>query len=177
MNREELLNLVNAVRERPSELSNLEVKAAEGGTPKRLFAAMSAFANSPGGGVILLGLDDDTFEVCGVGDAQQLQEEISDVANDEMEPPLRPEFTLDELDGKTVVAVEIAEVPPAQRPCFYKKAGLNGGSYIRVGNTNRQMTEYEVFGYISSRGQPKDDEDLVPDAGLDDLDLGALDHY
>src|SRR5947209_1572541 len=153
MTREELLDLVAAVREHPSELSNLEVKAAKGGTPKRLFEAMSAFANRPGGGVILLGLDENNnFDVCGVGDAQRAQEEISHVANGDMEPALRPEFTLDEIDGKTVMAVEVAEIPAGMRPCYYKPAGLNGGSYIRVGNTNRQMTDYEVFGYVSSRG-------------------------
>jgi ATP-dependent DNA helicase RecG len=39
------------------------------------------------------------------------------------------------------------------------------------------MTEYEVFGYLSGRGQPKHDEDLVADATLNDLDSVLLDKY
>ena len=58
-----------------------------------------------------------------------------------------------------------------------KPAGLSSGAYIRSGNTNRQMTEYEVFGYLSGRGQPKHDEDLVANAALTDLDPALLEKY
>ncbi len=94
-----------------------------------------------------------------------------------MEPALRPHFLVDEIDGETVVMVEVDEIPAAQKPCFYKPAGLPKGAYLRVGNTNRQMTEYEVFGYLSNRGQPMHDEEIVPTATLDDLDAGLLDGY
>jgi hypothetical protein len=39
------------------------------------------------------------------------------------------------------------------------------------------MTEYEVFGYLSGRRQPLDDEEVVPDAGEMDLDEEAVDSY
>ena len=68
MTREELRRLVEEVRQRQSELDNVEVKSARGGTPKRLFESFSAFANS-GGGVLLFGLDEEgDFSVTGVGD-------------------------------------------------------------------------------------------------------------
>ena len=93
------------------------------------------------------GLDESTdFSITGVGDAHRLQEEITSLASDNMEPALRPEFTVDEIDGDTVVAAEIDEVPASQKPCFYKNAGLPKGAYLRVGNTNRQMTEYPRAG-------------------------------
>jgi ATP-dependent DNA helicase RecG len=84
---------------------------------------------------------------------------------------------VDEIDGETVVRVEVDEIPATQKPCFYKPTGLPKGAYLRVGNTNRQMTEYEVFGYLSNRGQPMHDEEIVPTATLDDLDAGLLDGY
>jgi len=84
---------------------------------------------------------------------------------------------VDEIDGQTVIAVEIAEVSLDQKPCYYRPAGLNGGAYIRVGNTNRQMTGYEIFGYVSARGQPTDDEQPVPEAMPADLDAARLDEY
>jgi len=39
------------------------------------------------------------------------------------------------------------------------------------------MTEYEVFGYLSGRKQPTHDEEIVPDATMEDLDKGLLDDY
>jgi ATP-dependent DNA helicase RecG len=175
---QELKKLVGELQATQSESDTVEVKTAKGGTPKRLYGAMSAFANRTGGGIIVFGLDESTdFSITGVGDAHQLQEEITSLASDNMEPALRPEFTVDEIDGETVVAVEIDEVPASQKPCFYKTAGLPKGAYLRVGNTNRQMTEYEVFGYLSGRGQPTHDEDTVPDASLEDLDSSLIETY
>lgn len=171
MTLEELRQLVADVQRRRSELDNVEVKAARGGTPKRLYEALSAFANRTGGGVLLFGLDEaKDFSVVGVGNVQRLQEELTHLASAEMEPALRPQVVVDEIAGETVIAVEIEEVAANQKPCFYKPAGLSSGAYIRSGNTNRQMTEYEVFGYLSTRGQPKHDEDLVTEAAFNDLD-------
>jgi ATP-dependent DNA helicase RecG len=97
---------------RQSEVNKVEVKAARGGTPQRLYESLSAFANLTGGGVLLFGLNEKgRFEAVGVGDAQRLQEEIGQLASGEMEPALRPEFTVDEIDGETLVAAVISEVP------------------------------------------------------------------
>jgi len=174
----ELRQLINEVQKRQTESDHVEVKAASGATPKRLYEPLSAFANRTGGGVLLCGLDESRdFSVVGVRDAHRLQEEITHLASADMEPALRPLFLVDEIEDETVVAVEIEEIPAAQKPCFYKQAGLPKGAYLRVGNTNRQMTEYEVFGYLSGRGQPMHDEEIVPDATLDDLNNGLLDDY
>ena len=178
MTRNELRQLIAEVQKRQSEFDHVEVKAARGGTPRRLYEPLSAFANRTGGGVLVFGLDESRdFSVVGVGDAHRLQEDITSLASADMEPALRPQFMVDEIDDETVVAVEIEETPAAQKPCFYKQAGLPKGAYLRVGNTNRQMTEYEVFGYLSGRGQPTHDEEIVPDATPEDLDKGLLDDY
>jgi len=50
MTREELLQLIALVQRQQTELDNLEVKAARGGTPRRLFEALAAFANRTGYG-------------------------------------------------------------------------------------------------------------------------------
>jgi ATP-dependent DNA helicase RecG len=174
----ELRKLVAEIRSSQSESETIEVKTARGGTPKRLYEALSAFANRTGGGIILFGLDESKdFSIVGVGDAHRLQEEITSLASVNMEPALRPQFTVDDIDDLTVVAAEIDEIPASQKPCFYKTAGLPKGAYLRVGNTNRQMTEYEVFGYLSGRVQPTHDEDTVPDASLEDLDNSLIETY
>jgi ATP-dependent DNA helicase RecG len=178
MTRDELRQLIADVQYHQSELASVEVKAARGGTPRRLYESLSAFANQTGGGVLLFGLNElSDFTVVGVGDVQRLQEDITHLASSEMEPILRPHFLVDEVDGETVMVAEIDEVPVVQKPCFYKPAGLPRGAYLRVGNTNRQMTEYEIFGYLSSRGQPTFDEEVIPNATLEALDSILLDEY
>jgi ATP-dependent DNA helicase RecG len=169
MTPQEMRELVGNVQRRRGESDNIEVKAARGGTPKRLYESLSAFANHTGGGVVLFGLDESSdFAVSGVGNAQRLQEEITHLASSELEPPLRPKFAVDEIDGETVVAVEIDELPASHKPCFYKPAGLPKGAYLRVGNTNRQMTDYEVFdGGHACRREPwqRDQVDVAGVAG------------
>jgi len=177
MTRDELLALIADLRRRESESSAIEVKSAHRGTPKHLFEPLSALANRTGGGVLLFGLNEaDEYRIVGVGDAGRLQEDISGVAAD-MEPAVRPEFVVEEIEGKLVVAAEVPEVPPQQRPCYYRPSGLQKGSFIRVGNSNRLMTGYEIFGYVSGRGQPMFDEEAVSGATLEDLDAGKLEGY
>lgn len=178
MTREELLELIIEVQRCQSELGDVEVKSAQRGTPQRLFEPLSALANRKGSGVMLFGMDENrNFEVVGVGKVHRLQEEISHLAASEMEPALRPEFTVEDIEGKMVVAVEVSELSAEQKPCFYKPAGLQRGSYIRVGNTNRQMTDYEIFGYVSARTQPILDEEPGLNATIEDLNQVELDDY
>jgi len=178
LTQEELLQIIAEVQRHHSELDDVEVKSARGGTPKRVYESLSAFANRPGGGVILFGLNEgEKFKIVGVENVTRLQEDISSLASSEMEPALRPEFTVQTVQDKAVVVIEVPEISPEQKPCHYKPAGLQKGSCIRVGNTNRQMTDYEIFGYVSSRCQPTLDEDAVRDATLEDLNRLTLENF
>jgi ATP-dependent DNA helicase RecG len=172
-----LVQLISDLRRHGTELAFVEVKAAHRGTPRRLYEPLSAFANRNAGGVLLLGLDETRdFRVVGVQDARRLQEDISGTAS-KMEPALRPEFTVQIVEGHTVVAVEVPEVSMGSRPCHYKPSGMQAGSFIRVGNTTQRMTDYEIFGYVSARSRPAFDEQPVPEASLDDLDLERVEAY
>jgi len=116
MDRSEILRHISDLRRRHGELESVEAKAAHTGTPADLYKPLSAFANRPGGGILLFGLDEDAgFEVVGVGNPRKLQEDISGIAS-QMEPPLRPLFSVEEIEGGTVVAVEIPEVAYDQKP-------------------------------------------------------------
>jgi len=63
MTHDELLELIADIQQLQSELDDIEVKSAQGGTPQRLYEPLSAFANR-NGGVILFGLDESRdFEI------------------------------------------------------------------------------------------------------------------
>ena len=177
MDRESILRLITELRRRHGELEGVEAKAAHTGTPADLFKPLSAFANRAGGGILLFGLDEDAgFKVVGVGNPRKLQEDLSGLAA-QMEPPLRPSFSVEEIEGGTVVAVEVPEVAYDQKPCYHRPHHLQEGSFIRVGNSTRRMSDYEIYSFISSRTQPKFDDEPILEATLEDLDRGKLEEY
>ena len=173
----EALELIEAIRSGRFESELVEVKASHRALPSRIYEALSAFANHDEGGIIVLGLDERRgFAPVGVFDPQAATAQLMDIAR-RMDPALSPSTIVVYVEDAPVIVVDVAECLYDQKPCFYKQAGLNAGSYIRVGNTNRQMTSYEVFSFVSNRGQPKFDQELVAEASLDDLDHELLRRY
>ena len=111
-----------------------------------------------------------------MGNPRKLQEDLSGLAA-QMEPPLRPSFSVEEIEGGTLVAVEVPEVAYDQKPCYHRPHHLQEGSFIRVGNSTRRMSDYEIYSFISSRTQPKFDAEPILEATLEDLDRGKLEEY
>ena len=139
---EELHDLIDRILTRRCEMQNIELKRAAKGTPEKLYDSLSSFANQSGGGIILFGIDEkNDFEITGVYDPQDLQTKVTDQAL-QMEPVVRPVFTVTEYSGKTIVSAEIPECETISKPCFYRAAGRIRGSYIRVGESDQLMTEY-----------------------------------
>ena len=174
---EDLLELVNATVHQKTEGQTLEVKAAHEGCPKRLYDTLSSFSNQDSGGVLLFGLDEKQgFQVVGVYDLQDLQKKVTEQCN-QMEPPVRAVFTVAEAEGLPVCAAEIPAVDLSERPCYYKGAGRVKGSYIRVGDADLPMTDYELYSYEAFRKHLHDDERPIQRASLSTLNQDALQRY
>lgn len=142
----ELIKLIEDIQLKKTESNYFEVKSARNGCPK-IFDTLSSFSNQQNGGTIIFGVDEnDDYNVCGVYDAADLQKKIMEQSL-QMEPVVRPLCTVAVVDGKTVVSAEIQEMDNFQKPCFYKGAGRLRGSYVRVADGDRLMTEYEVYSY------------------------------
>jgi len=104
----------------------VEVKPARHGMPKRGYEPMPAFSNRIGGGVILFGLDESSdLSIVGGGDAHRLQEDITHLASELMEPALRPGFTADEVEDETVAAGGTIDISMTQRRMLMR--GINCG--------------------------------------------------
>lgn len=142
----ELIKLIEDIQLKKTESNYFEVKSARNGCPK-IFDTLSSFSNQQNGGTIIFGVDEnDDYNVCGVYDAADLQKKIMEQSL-QMEPVVRPLCTVAVVDGKTVVSAEIQEMDNFHKPCFYKGAGRLRGSYVRVADGDRLMTEYEVYSY------------------------------
>ncbi len=173
----ELQELIKRIQLRRCEGQTTEVKSAHQGCPKRLYDTISAFANQDSGGVIVFGLDEQQgFASVGVYDAQDLQKRVMEYG-EQMCPVVRPVFTVCDEDGKVFVAAEIPSVDVAERPCFHAAKGRMQGSYVRVGDADKPMTDYEVYSYEAFRKRVYDEIREAEGVALRDLEPDALDGY
>jgi len=178
MNEQEILNLIKQLQQRQTETVSLEAKAARVDFPKKCYDTFSSFANTKGG-VILFGIDEEkNFEVCGVYDTNDLQKKIVSMCKDVLEPKLKPEFLVITVEeGKNVLACKIDELLQKDKPCYYKNAGINNGSYIRIGDSDEVMTQNELYSIIAFKKHIKDDLRIVEDATIEDLDKNKIKKY
>lgn len=166
----ELEDLIRKVQHNCCETQTLEVKAAFQGAPK-IYDTLSSFSNQSEGGLIIFGLDESAnFEIVGVYDPQDLQKRIGEMGL-EMEPIVRPATTVHTFeDGKSVVAAEIPPLDLSERPCFKRAAGRLRGSYVRVGDSDQRMIEYEVYAFEAYRKRIRVDQRQISIVGPDVLD-------
>ncbi len=174
---EELLELADRTMHLKAETQYLEVKAAHGGCPRRLYDTLSSFSNQDGGGVILFGLDEaNDFAAVGVYDLQDLQKKVTEQCN-QMVPPVRAIFTVAEMGGQFICSAEIPSIDVTERPCYYSGAGRVKGSYVRVGDADLPMTDYEIYAYEAFRKHLHDDERVVERAKMSFLDSDKIQSY
>lgn len=177
MQSEELNGLVQEIQKTRSERQNVELKAAAKGCPTHLFDTLSSFSNQDIGGIIIFGIDENkNYEAVGVYDAQDLQKKVTEQCK-QMQPPVRALFTVLEIDGKTIVSAEIPSVDISERPVFYKGVGRIRGSYIRVGDSDELMSEYEIYSYDAFRKRIRDDIRAIQGSKLSLFDKERLAKY
>ncbi|MGN0830906.1 MAG: ATP-binding protein [Candidatus Ornithospirochaeta sp.] len=157
----ELKELIGKILLSQSETPTIELKSAKEGSPEKLYDSFSSFSNTCGG-IILFGIDEKAgYKVCGVENPEILEKRIVEQAN-EMIPIVRPHITMCNYDGKTVVAAEVSEMDAINKPCYYAGKGKSKGSYIRVGDADLPMTEYEIYSYDSYKYKTEDELRVSP---------------
>lgn len=177
MTTEELLEKLELIQKMKCETQNLELKSAQFGCPKRLYDSLSSFSNQDEGGIIIFGIDESQgYKEVGVYDPQDIQKKINEQCL-QMEPMVRPLLTVVEKNQLFFVSAEIPGMDLAERPCHYKGQGRLKGSYVRSGDSDEPMTEYEVYSYEAFRKKYQDDVREVPRATLGSLNRESLEKY
>ncbi|MFE2166556.1 ATP-binding protein [Streptomyces sp. NPDC059447] len=178
MTPEELRDILTSTQTLGAEAADIEAKKAESALPKSAKETLSAFSNTPGGGTLILGVDEAAgFSITGVSDAGKMQSDLAAMCRTEITPPISPAITIINIDGRNVVVAEVSELPREQKPAYCTSLGMNRGSYIRVGEGDRRLTPEEVQQLIADRGQPLFDHEAVPDSSISDLDERAVADY
>ncbi|MEZ0492537.1 ATP-binding protein [Kineococcus sp. TBRC 1896] len=173
-----LPTLLADLREHRAESGALEAKAARDAVPKDALETLCSFANTPGGGTLLLGIvENQSFDVVGVADAAKTQADVVSWCADRFTPPLRPTVSIETDAGRSVVIVDVEELPRSEKPCYVSAQGMVRGCYLRVGESDRRLTAEEVQQLVAERGQPTFDTEVVPGAAVTDLDEDVVAAY
>lgn len=120
------------------ESKNVEYKVTVPDKSEKYMKTVVAFANGSGGKIVF-GIDDKTLKVVGM-ETENIFKTIDAITNaisDACEPCVRPEVTLQTIEDKTIIVVEI--LPGTLRPYYIKSKGMMDGTYVRISGTTRPV--------------------------------------
>lgn len=155
------------------ESKNVEFKEKLPDKSMKYMKSVVAFANGSGGKIIF-GIADKTREVIGFGreDVFKIMDAIANAVSDSCEPAIIPDITLQTIDGKTVVVVEVSA--GRQRPYYIKSLGKESGVYVRVAGTTRLADEYMVKELMFEGSNRHFDQSLCTGWNISDDDIDTL---
>ena len=155
------------------ESKNVEFKENLPEKSIKYMKSVVAFANGTGGKIIF-GIADKTREVVGFDkeDVFKKMDAIANAISDSCEPAIIPDITLQTVDGKTVIVVEVSE--GRQRPYYIKALGRDGGVYVRVAGTTRLADEYMIKELLFEGSNRYYDQALCTGLNVTDEDIDVL---
>lgn len=164
------------------EQSNLEVKRGTN-IDKSIMETICAFCNEPdlGGGCIVLGISETdnslfpSYQVVGIENPDKLQKDLATQCADSFNIPARPRINIEEVNNKNVMLIEVSELPPQQKPLYFKRQGLPQGAFRRIGTTDQRCTKDDLFFFYGT--EDGFENSIVKDAYLEDISTEALDLY
>lgn len=125
------------------ESENMEFKEDIPPKSEKYMKTVVAFANGIGRKLIF-GVQDNTLEVIGFQKDEIFlkMDAITNAIYDSCEPKITPNIAIQEINGKSVIVVEIFS--GMQKPYYIKSLGMMEGTYIRVSGTTRKAQAYTV---------------------------------
>jgi ATP-dependent DNA helicase RecG len=164
-----LSNLLLRLRMDGSESADMEVKRAAGGFPESVVPTLCAFANRPGGGTVLLGVDEAIGFATVPVDAPALARRIADVVRQRLDPPPSIAVSIEECEGNPVVVASVEELAIGVKPCRIR-SGVQQGVWIRAFDGDYRASDVEVQAFFAARVAPTHDRAPVEGATMRHLD-------
>lgn len=138
------------------ELNELDWKAALSPDKKRLTEHLSAFANQPGGGYLVFGVDS-AGAPTGV-DEKAVETTVNQLANlgrASLEPPVALDHAMEDYGSVRLLFVQIPE--SAVKPVHLRGKGLED-AFIRSGGTTRKASRQEIGTLMLNSRTPRWEE-------------------
>ncbi len=137
----------------PQELNELDWKETLSPNNEKLCRHISAFANHPGGGYVVFGIDDKTAIPKGINatEAANIVQRLASLCRDGVSPLVSIDHSIEEVDGTHLLFVHIRE--SAVKPVHIAGKTIED-SYIRSGGTTRKASRQEVGGLMLNSKTP-----------------------
>jgi ATP-dependent DNA helicase RecG len=129
--------------------------------PSSLAITISAFANSPGGGDLVLGLDERNGFAAVPVDALALAAAVASIARQALIPPIPVEINEVTFEGIQILIVRVPELSLSAKPSVVKRTGKG---YLRSSDGDFELSEPEIQGILVNRTQPRFDNEPVATA-------------
>ncbi|MFI8343112.1 ATP-binding protein [Streptomyces sp. NPDC085639] len=171
----ELATVIADLRSEGSDFAEVEVKRAADGFPQTVAPTISAFANTPGGGTLIFGLDESaSFGSVGVYDPVACKAALASLSRTGIEPAVNPRMWDFTFEGKSIVVAQIDELASSVKPCRVKRTGK---AYLRSYDGDYELSQLEEQAFIANRDTPRFDQTVVDASSKDDLDGALVDSY
>ena len=172
---DDLLGALAVLELRGGDTTSIEAKTFSEYSPEQLGPTLSAFANKPGGGTILLGVSErDGISVVGVDDVDDLLKRAANQARNGFRPPIRVDVRAIDLDGKTIGVVNVEGADVNEKPARWLK---DKKAYLRQYDGDYQMSPSEEQMLVLRHHRPNADAQAVPGSSLRDLDPNLVTRY
>lgn len=132
----------------------------------RAMESLCAFANTDLG-TAYFGVADNG-KLIGMTITDDTYRKVQETVFNSFDPKIYPNIFKEEIDGKSILVVELKNAP--DRPYFVK-----GKAYKRVGTSNTTLSKVEIQRMMYERGNPDFHYDRSAlDSDMDDLDQGRI---
>jgi ATP-dependent DNA helicase RecG len=137
----------------PQELNELDWKEYLSPKTDKLCKHIAAFANYPGGGYLVFGVDDKTATPKGIikKDADIIIEKLANLCRDGITPLVSIDHSIEEFNGVSLLFVHIKE--SSVKPVHLSGKTIED-SYVRSGGTTRKASRQEIGGLMLNSKTP-----------------------
>jgi ATP-dependent DNA helicase RecG len=152
----------------PTELNELDWKSGLSNKSERLAQHLSAFANYPGGGILVFGVNSDaTLAVISKAEGDEIIQRLGNIARNNLNPPVSIEHTYLSTKGSELLFIHIPE--SGELPVHIRSSDLFD-SYTRSAGQTVRMSRNEVKELIArSRGFSFEEQVAMRQATVDEV--------
>ena len=131
-----------------------------------------AFSNKAGGKIVI-GVTN-TGEISGVPEADiaHLKDALTSMIWDSCTPPVNWDIITENVQGKMLLIIRV--YPGKLKPYYIKSKGLDEGTYIRIGATNRKAEKTNITELERERENISYDSEIDHTVIIDSLDITFL---
>lgn len=160
----------------PHELNELDWKESLSPNHKKLSCHLSAFANYPGGGFLVFGVDNKTRKPVGIelNESESIISTLSNQARGTLHPEVAIDYSSIVYENYNLLFIFINE--SSVKPVYLKKGTIED-SYIRSGGSTRKASQHELGGLMLNSRLPRWEDLHASSLLAEDQVLALLDFY